>query len=206
MDPEAERIEREKAQLTVHLAEYSALRDEITSFQSIEHQSIAFSIAAITGVIGLIVDTQIKSKVPIAMHNYLERPEVLLAAPPFLLLGFFFAHAQIRIVQVARYLDHDLRPKITALTGGEVMEWETHRRKKVWRGEHLFAELFSGSRWILFIWPIVLLFRDGAWKQSLSEVERWLLPIEKAMFVALCVLGLYCWLWLPGRVVSPRTD
>lgn len=201
MNPAQGNIERQQAQLTVHLAEYAALRSEITNFQSIEHQSLSFAIAAITGLIALIVTTQL-NKPPIAIHAYMERPEILLAAPPFLLLGFLFAYAQIRIIQVASYLQQDLCPKVATLTGGKTMGWESHRRKKMWRGAHLCAELFSGSRWLLFIWPIVPLFRDAAWKQTLYTSTRWILPVEQAAFVALCLLGLYCWLLLPHRVVS----
>jgi hypothetical protein len=195
-----EGVERQQAELTVNLAEYSALRSEIINFQSIEHQSIAFAIAAITGLIALIVTPQLGTS-PAPIHTYLERPEILLVAPPFLLLGFLFAYAQIRIIQVASYLHQELCPRISALTGGKTMGWETHRRKKMWRGEHLCAELFSGSRWLLFVWPIVLLFRDSAWKH-IHRTTDWVLPAEQVMFVGLCALGFYCWLWLPRRVVS----
>ncbi|WP_158794169.1 hypothetical protein [Granulicella sp. L60] len=201
MNPAPGSIDQHQAQLTVHLAEYSALRSEITNFQSIEHQSLSFAIAAITGLIALIVTAQL-GKDPIAIHAYMERPEILLAGPPFLLLGFLFAYAQIRIIQVASYLHQDLCPKIAKLSGGQTMGWESHRRKKMWRGAHLCAELFSGSRWLLFVWPIVPLFRDAAWKQTLYPTTQWILPAEQAAFVALCVLGFYCWLWLPRRVVS----
>ncbi len=59
-----EGVERQQAELTVNLAEYSALRNEIINFQSIEHQSISFAIAAITGLIGLIVTTLVQGSRP----------------------------------------------------------------------------------------------------------------------------------------------
>jgi hypothetical protein len=76
--------------LKVQLAEYSALRAEISSFHSIEHMSISFAIAAFSVVVGLIIKTGV------SLDEFLQspashKPDIALIASPFLFLGFFSA-------------------------------------------------------------------------------------------------------------------
>src|SRR6266567_9557948 len=92
------------ALVSAHLAEYSALRAEINAFHAIEHQTLNFNIAILAALIGVLF-----KGLDVAKYG----PLIFLLAPiPFLLLGFFFGYAQMRIVQVAAYLNRQLRCRI----------------------------------------------------------------------------------------------
>ena len=102
--------------LKVQLAEYSALRAEISSFHSIEHMSISFAIAAFSAVIALLIKTGVTLD-DLLQSPANHKPDIALIASPFLFLGFFFGYSQIRIIQVAAYLNLRLRPQIVQLLG-----------------------------------------------------------------------------------------
>jgi hypothetical protein len=113
--------------LKVQLAEYSALRAEISSFHSIEHMSISFAIAAFSAVIALLIKTGVTLD-DLLQSPASHKPDIALIASPFLFLGFFFGYSQIRIIQVAAYLNLRLRPHIVQFLGETALEWESYRR------------------------------------------------------------------------------
>jgi catechol 2,3-dioxygenase-like lactoylglutathione lyase family enzyme len=183
--------------LKVQLAEYSALRAEISSFHSIEHMSISFAIAAFAAVVGLIIKTGV------SLDEFLRspathKPDIALIASPFLFLGFFFGYSQIRIVQVAAYLNLRLRPQIVQLLGDAALEWESYRRSPHFPQGRLSA-LLSWCRWLLFVWPLVLLFWCADWSWGVLPMDR-LLYIEIIGFLLLIWFGVYCSWSLPKQV------
>ncbi len=183
--------------LQVQLAEYSALRAEISSFHSIEHMSISFAIAAFSAVIGLIIKTGV------SLDEFLQnpanhKPDIALIASPFLFLGFFFGYSQIRIVQVAAYLNLRLRPQIMQLLGDAALEWESYRRSPSFPLGRL-SVLLSWCRWLLFVWPLVLLIWCAAWSWGILPMDR-LLYIEIIGFLLLIWFGVYCSWSLPKQV------
>jgi catechol 2,3-dioxygenase-like lactoylglutathione lyase family enzyme len=183
--------------LQVQLAEYSALRAEISSFHSIEHMAISFAIAAFSAVVGLIIKTGA------TLDQFLQspathKPDIALIASPFLFLGFFFGYSQIRIIQVAAYLNLRLRPQIVQLTGEAALEWESYRRSPRFPQGRLSA-LLSWCRWLLFVWPLVLLIWCAAWSWGVLPMDR-LLYIEIIGFLLLIWFGVYCSWSLPKQV------
>src|SRR5258708_22527640 len=142
------------ALLQVHLAEYSALRNEINAFHAIEHQTLNFNIAILAALVGFLAKAG-------GLSSY--RPLILLLVPlPFLLLGFFFGYAQMRIIQVATYIHKQLRSKVqVVLDHDDIWAWEDFRRKEKRPGEGKCPALtLSNSlgflRWFLFLWPVWL--------------------------------------------------
>jgi hypothetical protein len=185
--------------LRVHLAEFSALRAEISSFHSIEHMSISFAIAAFSAVIGLIIKTGV-SLDELLQNPSSYKPHIALVAFPFLFLGFFFGYSQIRIIQVAAYLNLRLRPQIVQVLGDEALQWESYRRSQDFPQERL-SVLLSWCRWLLFVWPVVLLIWCASWSWGVLPIDR-LLYIETIGFFLLIWFGVYCSWSLPKKVVS----
>lgn len=183
--------------LKVQLAEYSALRAEISSFHSIEHMSISFAIAAFSAVIALLIKTGVTLD-DLLQSPANHKPDIALIASPFLFLGFFFGYSQIRIIQVAAYLNLRLRPQIVQLLGDTAFEWESYRRGPGFLQARLSA-LLSWCRWLLFVWPLVLLIWCAAWSWGVLPMDR-LLYIEIIGFLLLIWFGVYCSWSLPKQV------
>ncbi len=97
----------EAALISIHTTEYSSLRTEINAFHATEGQIMNFSIALLGALIAFA-----------AKGGAVFNPLVLIFAPlPFFLLGTFFGYTQIRIIQVASYLNKDLRPSSVCCVG-----------------------------------------------------------------------------------------
>ena len=184
--------------LKTHLAEYSALRSEISSFHAIEHMAISFAIAAFSAVIGLVIKTGVPLDLLIRDHASYQL-HVALIAFPFLLLGFFFGYSQIRIIQVAAYLNLSLRPQIVRDLGEAVLGWESYRRSSDCPQDKL-STLLSWSRWLLFVWPLGLLIWDAEWSWAPGPMDR-LLYVEIIGFALLVWFGVYCSRSLPNKVI-----
>jgi hypothetical protein len=189
--------------LRVHLAEYSALRSEISSFHAIEHMAISFAIAAFSAVIGLVIKTGVSLELLIRDRASYQ-PHIALIAFPFLLLGFFFGYSQIRIIQVAAYLNLVLRPHIVEDLGESVLGWERYRRSSDCPQDKL-SSLLSWSRWLLFVWPLGLLVWDAKWSLAPAPMDR-LLYVEIIGFGLLLWFGVYCSRSLPKKVVVAIAD
>ncbi len=183
--------------LKVYLAEYSALRAEISSFHAIEHMAISFAIAAFSAVIGLVIKTGVSLDGLIVNHASYQ-PHIALVAFPFLLLGFFFGYSQIRIIQVAAYLNLRLRPQIVEVSGESVLGWESYRRSTECPQDKL-STLLSWLRWLLFVWPLALLIWCANWTWATGPMDR-LLYIEILGFGLLLWFGVYCSRSLPKKV------
>jgi hypothetical protein len=184
--------------LKTHLAEYSALRSEISSFHAIEHMAISFAIAAFSAVIGFVIKTDVSLDQLIRDHARYQ-PHIALIAFPFLLLGFFFGYSQIRIIQVAAYLNLSLRPQIVRDLGEAVLGWESYRRSSDCPQDKL-STLLSWSRWLLFVWPLGLLIWDANWSLAPAPMDR-LFYVEILGFGLLVWFGVYCSRSLPKKVV-----
>jgi hypothetical protein len=189
--------------LKTHLAEYSALRSEISSFHAIEHMAISFAIAAFSAVIGLVIKTGVSLELLVRDHASYQ-PHIALIAFPFLLLGFFFGYSQIRIIQVAAYLNLILRPEIVQDLGEAVLGWERYRRSSACPQDKL-STLLSWSRWLLFVWPLGLLIWVAQWSLAPAPMDR-LLYVEILGFALLVWFGVYCSRSLPKKVVLDIPD
>jgi hypothetical protein len=189
------------ALVSIHVSEYSSLRNEINSFHAIEHQTLNFNIAILAALIGFVA----KAEVITSYRSLL----FLLAPVPFLLLGFFFGYAQMRIIQVAAYLNKQLRPRVVATLGrDDVWGWESFRRSDECPVA-IFANALSLLRWFLFLWPALVagwaFFRPAEIKLSTISITagevRITAAIEVCFFLCLLAFGLFCASLLPKKVV-----
>lgn len=185
----------EKELVSVHTAEYSSLRTEINAFHATESQIMNFSIA----LIGILIGFSTKATLP---------PLVFILAPlPFLLLGTFFGYTQIRIIQVASYLNKDLRERvISALGRDDVWYWEPFRRnfRPVKCPVTGLSTFLSMLRWLLFIWPValpIILLRKDSLRSQMSPVLCSFVYVDFVLFLLLAVFGWYCSTRLPAKVL-----
>ncbi len=133
----------------IRLAEYTAIRSEITTFLTIQVQFIAVSIVLGSAFAGL----------------FIAKPTYEAAAffpLPFLILGLLYGDAKARIVRAARYIENDLRP--TLIDSDEtLLMWELCIRK-----ESKLKPLMSAGenlRWAVFLVPLAVSIIYLIWGQ-----------------------------------------
>ena len=147
------------AQRTILLAEYAALRSEITTLLSVQGQFLNFGIV----FFGVVV----------AMSNRqtgMPGEYWPLLAIPFGVLGLSYADVALRIARAARYIDHGLRPGLKRLGGDECLRWETYIREQYpARG---LMNWLDRLRWSIFLGPAVV-FSWLALQRGLSS-QPWL--------------------------------
>lgn len=133
--------------LTVRVAEYAALRNEITTFLALQGQFMNYSV--ILG--GVIAGLAIKDRAALT-------PELLALLPlPFLIFGFLYADAKARILRVALYLQNELRPTLIDPAADQApLGWETYIRGP--SDLKPFLATAERLRWALFFGPVVALF------------------------------------------------
>ena len=181
------------ALVSVHVSEYSALRGEINAFHAIEHQILNFNIAILAALMGFLA----KGGVDWSKYG----PAVALVSPiPFLLLGFFFGYSQIRIIQVAAYLNLELRPRVQGiLQHDEVWKWEDFRKDSRFPNRGL-SDFLGFLRWMLFVWPILfpLWVWFYGWEVQLPIgtmtfcAEKGLVIVEICLFFLLIAFAVFC--------------
>ena len=111
--------------IQTHLAEYSALRDEINHQLSFQNQLINYSIAIIVGTTTLfaIGEPNIASQQPFLLLI----ASVLLSA-----ISWTFLDASFQVNDLGKYIQHIIAPKLEVLIGSDdyqfkVLQWEGSR-------------------------------------------------------------------------------
>jgi hypothetical protein len=149
----ADRVEVTK----VHLAEYSALRAEITTLLQAQITFLQFSVLLFAPTVTLFVSLA-------ALHERFKVDEGLVTVIlplPFCVFGILFGDVSLRIQRVAVYLHFNLRPRVTQSVGHEdLFHWEdwirgqttgTHRS---WDAAEVLR-LTDSLRWCCFFFPAV---------------------------------------------------
>ena len=145
---------------SIMLAEYAALRSEITTFLSLQIQFMSFSIT-LGGVI---------AGIAIQNHSF----GVAASFPlPFLIFGLLYMDVKGRILRAAKYIYTKLRPTLTQnAEGAPLLTWEAYIRD-----EHELKPLLSvvdNLRVALFLVPLsVVPFILWEWKTI--QPQHWLL-------------------------------
>jgi hypothetical protein len=194
----------DSALISVHVAEYSSLRNEINAFHAVEGQMMNFSIFLLGALIGFANKA-----------GELSSPWFFIFAPlPFFLLGTFFGYTQIRIIQVASYLTRDLRLRLVAAIGrDDIWSWEDFRRNRQLVDRQLvicpasgLAHVLSLLRWLLFVWPVALpifLLCNNSIRTKLTDpLQISLTCLDFILFVLLAVFAWYCVRKLPQKVIQ----
>ena len=126
----------------VKLAEYAALRSEITTFLSLQVQFMSYSIALGTIIAGL--STKDPSFDLVACFPL-----------PFLIFGLLYLDAKGRILRAAKYIYTELESTlIDPVTGLPIMRWELFIRNK--RELRLILSWADKLRWVLFLAPTLV--------------------------------------------------
>jgi hypothetical protein len=153
---------------SIRLAEYAALRDEITTFMTLQVQFISYSIGLGSAVAGL----------------YFTKPSLETAAffpLPFLIFGLLYGDAKARILRAANYIQNDLRP--TLIDSADELMWESFIRKESTLKP--FLSWAEKVRWALFLGPslvpIILLIGYRSQLQHESLVGS-LFTVEAILF------------------------
>ena len=107
------------ARQAILLAEYAALRSEITTLLSLQGQFMNFSIV----FFGLVVTMW--NRTTGGLSEYLS-----LLPIPFGVLGLSYADVGFRIMRAAQYIQQELRPALDALGGANCLGWETYIRER----------------------------------------------------------------------------
>jgi hypothetical protein len=142
-DATADRLpDQAAAPRAIALAEYAALRAEITTLLALQGQFLSFSIV----FFGFIVT--LSSRVAGLPPSI--RP---LLPIPFGVLGLAYADVAFRIMRAARYLHIELRPRLDRLGGDGCLGWETYiRARHPGRG---VMHWMDRLRWIFFLGPAI---------------------------------------------------
>jgi len=124
---------------SIKLAEYAALRSEITTFLSLQVQFMSYSIALGGVIAGL----------SISQKSF----EVVAFFPlPFLIFGLLYLDAKGRILRAAKYIHNELRPTlIDPAEEAPSLTWESFIRE-----ESDLRPILSWAdklRWALFLVP-----------------------------------------------------
>jgi hypothetical protein len=184
-----------------HIAEYSAIRDEICTFHNVEGQVMSIAVAAISALIVIVLPVQDK------VYTFgTDTPFLHVVPLPFVALGIIFAYTQVRIIQAATYLQRYLRPRLITLLGtgqahSDIWQWETFRRTGAEYPVRSSATFLNSVRWIFFIAPSLLPL--SAWNRELKDVGAVLIVLwDLALPVFLIILAVWTSVGLPKRVMS----
>ncbi|MGD0103033.1 MAG: hypothetical protein ABSC06_03230 [Rhodopila sp.] len=189
--------------LSVHIAEYTALRAEICAFHNVEGQVMSITVALIGALIGFVT-----AALAGQISGFKIGDDVMflhLVPLPFVALGIIFAYTQVRTVQAATYLQKCLRVQVIEVLGppekDKVWQWEIFRREGAQYPVRTLAIFLNSVRWIFFIGPS--LFPLSAWARHLDSVGAFLILVwDLALPIFLIVLAAWTSVRLPRRVVS----
>jgi hypothetical protein len=174
------------------LAEYAALRNEITTFLSLQVQFMNWSVVLGAAIAGL----------------FFKNPSFELVALfplPFLIFGLLYAEAAARIFRVANYIEIKLRPKLIYPADEPSLEWESFIRKK-WE---LDPVLSMGDKWVRLaiflvpsLVPIIWLMCNG------PQSHHWRL-VGSLFTLEFILLFLFLWMWVElqkyGKSLGKKT-
>ena len=174
------------------LAEYAALRNEITTFLSLQVQFMNWSVVLGGAIAGL----------------FIKNPSFELVALfplPFLIFGLLYAEAAARIFRVANYIEIKLRPKLIYPADEPSLEWESFIRKK-WE---LDPVLSMGDKWVrlaIFLVPSLVPIIWLMWNGPQSHHWRLVGSLFTLEFI---LLFLFLWMWVElqkyGKSLGKKT-
>ncbi len=136
--------------IKIKLAEYSALRAEITTFLALQGQFMSYSIA-LTGVISAL---GLSSSYANALKEA-ALPAFLMS--PFLILGILYADVRLRILRVADYIENKLRDSLLdgSPESASCLGWESFIRQS---GDMTrFLSITEWLRYLVFLLPVLVL-------------------------------------------------
>jgi hypothetical protein len=173
-----------EAALAAMAAEYTALRSEIGRCQ--DHQKDLINVAfvllgAMFAFIGVV------SSADTAERDF---GRVLLLVPLLYgLLGFACADRARRMLELARYIAFDLRPKAEAgmSSRAEIWRWEQYKREQWERGSlprRILALTLDKARWLVFVVPsLIALFAFWRLVGFHEAVDQIFLGADSALIV-----------------------
>jgi hypothetical protein len=123
------------------LAEYAAIRSEITTHLTIQVQFMNYSVILGGGLAGLFIN-----------HPSFEAAAFF--PLPFLILGLLYGDTKARILRAASYIQNDLRSTLIDSADEPVLMWEFFIRR-----ESTLNPFLSGAeklRWAVFFVPLAV--------------------------------------------------
>jgi hypothetical protein len=167
----------------IMLAEYTALRGEITAFLALQGQFMNYSIV----LSGIIAGLALKSE----FRDTLQAPPALAFLPiPFLILGILYTDVRARVLRAAEYIETELRPNLPFL-GWESFIRKPHKLTKFWSGaEHLRSLIFLLPVSIFVFLLIANWHNPGNPTKPSRELLRW---IFVGLDGVLLVTGVWSW-------------
>jgi hypothetical protein len=168
------------------LAEFTAIRSEITTLHSLQGQFMSISAALMGGFIAVAASTS---------GSNLMKEFASIGAIPFVVLGLLYADVTARILRAARFIQQELRPEIVNLAAVECLLWEAYLSKH-YPGKRLMNCL-DYLRWALFLIPAafftVFAFVEQQWWGAAVDV----------LLVVWCLSALIYVYYLRRKVVTP---
>jgi hypothetical protein len=147
------------AQRTILLAEYAALRGEITTMLSLQGQFLSFSMLFFGFVVTM------------ASRDMTDVNRFMPLLPiPFGVLGLSYADVAFRIMRAAHYIHRELRPRLDGLGGDHSLGWETYIRDEY--PARRLMQWMDRLRWIFFLGP-ALAFTVLAFPRPLPPLPWW---------------------------------
>ena len=125
----------------INLAEYAALRSEITTFLALQVQFINYSVVLGSAIAGL----------------FIKNPTFDVAAffpLPFLIFGLLYGDAKARILRAAHYIHVKLRPTLIDPAHEPLLRWEIFIREEP--DLKLVLSVGEKLRWALFLLPLAV--------------------------------------------------
>jgi len=170
----------------VLLAEFAAMRAEISTFQALQGQFLNMSIVVLSACIAAAAALQGRA------GEYAS-----LAAIPFVVLALLYADASARIMRAARYVHLSLRPEILKLTGS-LLTWEDYLRDDH-PGSGLMAVL-DKLRWLFFLGPSAYFTIFGF---VFHQKWAWIDGLDVALIIIALMVLLHVFGRLHLKVVKP---
>ena len=156
----------------VLMSEFSAMRTEITTFITLEVQSLSVSVALAGVLVGL------------AVHDWNTFREALDICPlPFLVLALLYADVKARVLRAACYIQNKLRPQIISAGLAESLQWEEYIRKEYPARKQL--AFIEWLRWLVFLAPAVVALLLSIHTPPLGSMSH-------AFFPMLVVINILC--------------
>ncbi|HTT21420.1 MAG TPA: hypothetical protein VMG82_21000 [Candidatus Sulfotelmatobacter sp.] len=157
------------------ISEFGAMRNEITTFISLEVQFLNLSVL-LAGVLA-----------GIAANKWQDFSDFLALCPiPFLVFALLYADVRARILRAAFYIHNNIRPHLLVPGADDLITWEKFIRDKYpMRG---FMTVADRLRWLVFLLPALsaFLLSIGVRPKEHMNLAFWpfLLFIDSVLFLA----------------------
>lgn len=160
---------------SVLIAEYAALRSEITTFINLEVQFLSVSVA-LSGVL-----------IGIAAHDPKTFQEWFDLCPiPFLLLALLYADVKARVLRAASYIQRKLQPRLFDGEPNGYWEWERFIREEY--SKKLVLSVMEWMRWLIFLAPALIFFFFSISTPPTGEMKHAFFPLLLVTDLTLIVM------------------